>query len=470
LYPYIRIQDIVDIIIMSFLVYQLYRWFKNTKALQIVIGLGFLVILYFVTKNLDLFMTSWILQELGTVLFILIIVIFQTEIRQALYRFSPLRNLIGRQANGSRLDLMELASTVFALAGEKTGALIVFQRKEPLDEYLLHGIPVDGVVSGQLLATVFMNGTPLHDGAVVIRDGRITQASCHLPLSTNAELPRHYGTRHRAALGLSERSDAAVIAVSEERGEVSLALSGEMEKIGTPEQLNEMLHRILVSPDQEVVKVSLRKKIFSNLRPKLVTVFLVVISWLIITAKQGGILTVPVPIKFHNLPENLVLVKNAPEEVDVQVRVISRLIPSPKQLDIVADLDLAKIREGMNHIAVKNEDIQLPLGVVVSGVNPSVVKVTTDKKVRKVLRVVARTVGSVPGDISLRRVRVEPAAVMAEGPERTLSQLETVTTEDVDLSGIRRSVSLQRGLLRPAPLVRLFREEPVKVQVAVSAR
>ena len=243
---------------MSFLVYQLYSWFKNTKALQIVIGLGFLVILYFVTKNLDLYMTSWILQELGTVLFILIIVIFQTEIRQALYRFSPLRNLFGRQANGFRLDLMELSRTIFVFAAEKTGAIIVFQRKEPLDEYLMHGVPLDSLVSTQLLASIFNEGTPLHDGAVVIRDGRVTQASCHLPLSVNSELPQFYGTRHRAALGLSERSDAAIVTISEERGEVTLALSGELEKIDTPEHLSEKLHGILMPPDQEIIRVSLR--------------------------------------------------------------------------------------------------------------------------------------------------------------------------------------------------------------------
>ncbi len=468
MFPYFRPQDIVDIIIMSFLVYQLYRWFKNTKALQIVIGLGFLVILYFVTKNLDLYMTSWILQQLGTVLFILIIVIFQSEIRQALYRFSPLRNLFGRQANGFRLDLMELSSTVFTFAAERTGALIVFQRKEPLDEYLMHGVPLDSLVSAQLLATIFRAGTPLHDGAVVIREGRITQASCHLPLSANSELPQYYGTRHRAALGLSERSDAAVVTVSEERGEVSIALAGEIERIDTPEHLSEKLHGIMMPSDQEVVRGSLREKIFSNLRPKLVTVILVIISWLVITAKQGGILTVTAPIKFHNLPANLVLVKSSPEEVEVQVKVISRLIPSPKQLDIVADVDLAKIKEGTNNLAIKNDDLQIPLGVLVSGINPSVVKVSSEKKVRKNLLVRAKTIGSLPAGARLRKLKSDPASVMAEGPEHVLAQIESVATEDIDLSNIRRSIMLEKGLLQPAPQIKLLRDEPVRVHLVIS--
>ncbi len=462
MFPYFRPQDIADILIMSFLVYQLYSWFKNTKALQVVIGIGFLVVLYFVTKNLDLFMTSWILQELGTVLFVLIIVIFQTEIRQALYRFSLLRNLFGRQTSASR--------PIFVLAGEKTGAIVVFQRKEPLDEYVMHGVPLDSLVSAQLIATIFKDGTLLHDGAVVIRDDRITQASCHLPLSANADLPQYYGTRHRAGLGLSERSDAAVVIVSEERGEVSLALAGELEKIDTPEHLSEKLHALLIPPDQEIVRVSLQKRIFSNLRPKLVTVFLVLVSWLIITAKQGGILTVTAPVKFHNLPNDLVLIKNSPEEVDVQVKTFSKLIPSPKQLDVTADVDLAKIREGTNRLTIKNDDLQLPLGVVVSGINPSVVRVTTEKKVRKSLQIKVKTRGRLPEGMRVRRIKVDPATVTAEGPEHALSQIDAVATEEIDLSGVRRSTVLEKGLLQPAPQVKFLRDEPVKVQLVISGQ
>lgn len=470
MFPYIRLQDIVDILIMSFLVYQLYCWFKNTKALQVVIGIGFLVVLYFVTKNLDLFMTSWVLQELGTVLFVLIIVIFQTEIRQALYRFSLLRNLFGRQASASRLDLMELSRTIFALAAEKTGAILVFQRKEPVDEYLMHGVSLDSLVSAQLIVTIFKDGTPLHDGAVVIRDDRITLASCHLPLSGNSELPRFYGTRHRAGLGLSERSDAAVVIVSEERGEVTLALAGEMERIDTPERLSEKLNALLMPPEPEVVRVSLKKRIFSNLRPKLVTVLLVIASWLIITAKQGGIITVAAQINFRNLPDNLVLVKSFPEEVEVQVKTFSKLVPSPKQLDVVADVDLAGIREGMNNLTIKNDDLRLPLGVVASGINPSVVRVTAEKKMRKTLQVRVKTKGRLPDGLRLKRIRVEPSSVTTEGPEHALVQLTSVETEEVDLSAVHRSEFLETGLLQPAPQVKVLRDEPVRVQLVVSGR
>ncbi len=464
--PYFRPQDIADILIMSFLVYQLYSWFKNTKAFQVVIGLGFLVLLYMVTKNLGLFMTSWVLQELGTVLFVLLIVIFQTEIRQALYRFSLLRNLFGRQGNSTQLDLMELSRAFFTLAEARTGAIIVFQRKEPLDEYLLHGVPLDCLVSAQLIGSVFKTGTPLHDGALVIKDDRVTQASCHLPLSGNPELPSHFGTRHRAGLGLTERADAAVVIVSEERGEVSLALAGKLRSMGTPEILSEELHRLLAHATPETVKTSLRQRLFSNFWPKLTTLLLVSACWLIITAKPGDIITVTAPLKFHNLPDGLALVRVSPEDVDVQLKAFSGLVPLPKQIAISADVDLAKAREGVNQLAIKSADFQPPLGLLVIGINPSVVKVTLEKKVRKSVPVRVKTSGKLPGRHANRRIKVDPAAVEAEGPRDVMDRLVSVETEEVSLSALQRGAAIDRRLLTPDPQVRLLRDAPVRIRLA----
>jgi uncharacterized protein (TIGR00159 family) len=461
LFTYIRPQDIADILIMSFLVYQLYSWFKNTRALQVVIGLGFLVLLYMATKNLGLFMTSWVLQELGTVLFVLLIVIFQSEIRQALYRFSLLRNMFGRQGSAMQLDLMDLSRTIFDLARERTGAIIVFQRKELLDEYLLHGIPLDSLVSSQLIGTLFRQGTPLHDGAVVIKENRATQASCHLPLSTSGELPSYYGTRHRAALGLSERSDAAVIVVSEERGEVSLALAGQLTRIDTPELLSERLHSLLVQPAPEAARISYSRILFSDLWTKLTILLLVCISWLIITAKQGGIVTVTAPLKFHNLPEGLALVKSSPEELEVQLKAFSSLTPSPKQIDITADMDLAGTKEGINTLSVKSSDFQLPLGVIISGINPSTVKVTMEKKVHKTLRIRAKTSGGHPRG----KLRIDPPTVEAVGPEHLLERIDSVDTEEINVSALEHGEVIEKRLLSPAPQVKLIREEPVKISV-----
>ena len=468
--PIIRWQDVADIIIMSVIAYQLYSWFRHTRAMQVLFGMAFLVGVYFVTKNLGLFMTSWILQELGTVLFVLIIVIFQVEIRQALYRFSLLRNLFDSAEGGGELDLDDISRAVFALAQQRTGAIIAFQRQEVLDEHLLHGVRLDSLPSGQLIGSIFQVSTPLHDGAVVIRDGRINQASCHLPLSAKTELPQYYGTRHRAAIGLSERSDAVVVVVSEERGEVGIVVSGEVVPVGTAEELADRLQPLLYPQKQEPVRISLRQRLVRNLIPKLATLLLVVVGWLIITTKQGGIFTVTVPIKFHGLPGGAVLVKSDPEEVEAQLKVISSLIPSPKQLDIVADLDLAKVREGINTFAISESDLNLPLGVKVSSVNPSSVKVTIAKKVRKNLRVKVNTVGTMAGRTKLKKILVEPETVKVEGPEHIVSQYETIQTEEINLSEITQGTALERRLLSPSPQLRILREEPVKVRVLTGGR
>ncbi len=472
MFPLLRIQDIADILIMSFLVYQLYRWFRNTKTLQVLIGLGSVAALYVVTKNLGLFMTSWILQELGTVFFILVIVIFQTEIRQALYRFSLFRNLFGREDTGSSVDFLQFSTTVFTLAGARTGALIVFQRDEPLDEYLLHGVPMDSLLSGQLLSTIFQNGTPLHDGAVLIKEGRVAQASSHLPLSTNSDIPQHYGTRHRAALGLTERSDAVVVVVSEERGAVSLVKGGELEQIRTPELLAEALHG-LISPTVQksgALGNGIRQTFFADLRTKALVVVLITSAWLMITGRQGEIITVTAPLRFHNLPEKLVLIKNDPEAVDLQLKVLSSLIPTPKSSELVADLDLSTIKEGTTAIAVRNGDVKLPLGVVLSAVTPTTINVTADRKVSRDIPVKVTTTKNLPGRRRLRLLRAQPESMTVEGPQRVVDRIDALQTESVDLSGITQNSTLEKKVNSPDPSVRIVQGDKVSVTLEVSRK
>jgi uncharacterized protein (TIGR00159 family) len=383
LFPQFRPQDIADILIMTFLVYQLYSWFKNSKALQVVLGLLFLGVIYFVTKSLGLFMTSWILQELGTVLLVLLIVVFQAEIRQALYRLSLLRNFFDREESVVRLDLLELSATIFSLAAQRVGALVVFQREELLDDHILHGVPLDSVVNGALLTSIFMPTSPLHDGAVLVKDGRISLASCHLPLSVSADVPQHLGTRHRAALGLSERSDAAIVVISEERGEVSLSLDGALQVVTSPAQLHERLTSLMQPLSRESKRVGIMSKLFANLWPKAAIFAMVAVSWLLITFKQGEILTVTAPVTFHNLPDTLTLTRSNPDEVDLQLKSFSTLVGSPRQLDIVIDLDLSKVKEGNNNIQISKEQIKVPTGVVVVNMERSLIRVTAARKPRK---------------------------------------------------------------------------------------
>ena len=466
-----RIQDIADILIMTLLVYQLYAWFRKTRALQVVLGLGFLVLLYVLTKNLGLFMTSWILQELGTVIFILIIVIFQGEIRQALYRFSLLRNFFNSNERHHKLpEIQAVVEAAFTLAKLKNGALIVFERRERLDDYLLHGVKLDSLLSNQLLVNIFEDGAPLHDGAAVIRNGRISEASSHLPLSSNQELPQYLGTRHRAAVGLSEKTDALIIVVSEERGTVSIVTGGELHKVDTPEQLYNQLVEELAMQGADNHRLPLRKAIFSNILPKSVTLLLVIACWLLINARQGGLQTVPAQIKFHNLPEKLVLKDDLPGEIEVQLKVLSTIFMSSKKLEVVADLDLSKIHEGLNSIPVDSKVFQLPLGVSVSKVTPSVMKIIAEKKVSRELPVILKTEGKLKKGLYLKSVKIEPARVKVVGAESALSQFTQVSTEVINLTSLTGNRTVELPLQPLSPQLQIKREDPVSVKLQIGGR
>lgn len=463
-----RIQDIADILIMTLLVYQLYFWFRKTRALQVVLGLGSLIVLYVITKNLGLFMISWVLQELGTVIFIVIVVIFQGEIRQALYRFSLLRNFFDKNDESCSLDINGIVATLFSLAEKQIGAIIVFERKEKLDDYLLHGVVLDSLVSSQLLASIFENGGPLHDGAVIIKNSRISEASSHLPLSLSSELPQYLGTRHRAALGLTEKTDALVLVISEERGEISYAAVGELKIINSRDELIALLESSVVAASPALQKLSLKDRLGKNLIPKFVTLLLVLVCWLFINARQGGVQAVTAQVKFHNLPENLTLKKDLPAELDVQLKVMSTLFTSSKKLEVAADIDLSDIHEGTNSITVEPKAFRLPLGVSVIKISPAVLAITAEKKLYRDLPVHIKRTGRLPKGIKLRSISVEPERVRVLGSASSLAQLQQVDSEALDLSGITKSQTLVVRILSPSPQVQLSSDEIVRAKIIVS--
>jgi uncharacterized protein (TIGR00159 family) len=461
---FIRIQDLADILIMTFLLYQLYSWFRKTRAMQVLLGLGVVTLIYFVTRFLDLYMTSWILQELGTVLIILIIVVFQAEIRQALYRFSLLRNFFDPREKEQHSHFQQIAETLFRFAEKRTGALLVFKRSESLADLMLNGVRLDCEITPQILEAIFTDGTPLHDGAALIRDGRIELASCHLPLSSNPDIPQNYGTRHRAALGLSERTDAIVVVVSEERGEVLLAEAGEFLKLGSfPELVAALEQR--VSPVREKTRMTVRQKLFSNLLPKTAILLIVTAFWALITSRQGQITTVTAPVRLQGLSDELSLVRNVPEEVEVQLKSFSSLTPAPDKLDIFASVDLSGVREGQVTVRIKNSAFSLPSGMVVSSVTPPSIKVVTEKKMRKTVPVKVTLKGTLAAGMGGYQAVSDPASVEVEGPAGQVSRIESVATEEIDAGRLARDKEYRKNLLLPSKKVTLLHDEPVVIKV-----
>ena len=463
--PSIRIQDVADILIMTVILYQMYSWFRGTRAIQVLLGLGVVTLIYFATRFLDLYMTSWVLQELGTVLIILIIVVFQTEIRQALYRFSLLRHILLDSRQETRhSQFQDIAETLFRMAGNRTGALIVFQGNESLHDLMTNGVIIDSEISPQMLESIFYNGAPLHDGAALINNGRIEKAACHLPLSTSPDVPQHLGTRHRAALGLSERSDAVIVAISEERGEISLVAAGSMRRMNTPTDLILALEALLQS-EAEKPRIKLQQHFFSNMLPKVSLLLGVCVFWVLITTRQGQITTVTAPVRLHGVPDNIVLLRTLPEDVTVQIKSMSSLTPPPSKLELTAEVDASKITEGTTALRVNHADIAAPSGMIITTVSPASIRVSAEKKLRKKVPVKVSLKGRLPPGLAVSNITCEPDSVDIEGPASQISKISSVETDDIDASQLKVGEEYLKGLRIPEKQVSILRETPITIKL-----
>ena len=239
----IRWQDVVDILVVSFLLYQLISIIRGTRSVQMVLGLVVLVGVYFMARILDLVTLLWLLQTFLGSLFIIIIV-FQDDIRRALTQVG--RTPFQKSMDMVDKDIEEIVRTAFYLSKRRIGALIVIERDMGLRDYIESGFHIDARLTREMLISIFMPVSPLHDGGVVIRKGRIQPAGAILPLTQNPYIDKHYGTRHRAAIGLSEETDAVVLVVSEETQQISLVQHGAMTALSDEVSLTNSLRAIFI--------------------------------------------------------------------------------------------------------------------------------------------------------------------------------------------------------------------------------
>jgi len=262
----IALQDILDIAAVSFVLYWILVLIRGTRALQMVFGLVVLGIGYYVAQVAKLNTFEWILENFLGSLVIVIVILFQDEIRRALALVGT-NPLTGSSLSEQRHLIEELVKTTSTLSSKRIGALIVIERSTGLKNYIEKGTRIEGTVSKDLLLSIFMPFSPIHDGAVIISRGRIAAAQCFLPLTVNPRLEKVLGTRHRAALGMTEETDAVVIIISEETGKVSAACEGKLYSRLETDELKRMLEKLLASEESqqplklwERIKVVLRSE------------------------------------------------------------------------------------------------------------------------------------------------------------------------------------------------------------------
>ena len=251
------IMDIVDILLLASVLYFIYRFVRERRAGKLLIGLGCILVLSLVGDFFDLPATRFIFSDIRQIGVIAVIILFQPELRSALEKVggmpsSGIRNITleQRDASARSAEIDALCTAVSDLSRDKVGALIVIERTTKLGEYIKSGVPIDAALTPHLLRNIFFNKAPLHDGATVIRSGRICAAGCFLPLTDRDDIDKDLGTRHRAAIGMSEISDAIVIIVSEETGTISMSLNGELTRNYNYSSLKQELNKLLVLQGQ----------------------------------------------------------------------------------------------------------------------------------------------------------------------------------------------------------------------------
>jgi len=241
----IRWQDVVDVLIVAVIIYRVLFLIKGTRALQLVIGLAVVFFAFYLSRKLELYTLGWILSNFVASITLVIVVVFQNEIRRVLF-------VLGRSPFLKRITYVEetlfydeLVNACMIMSKKRTGALIVIEREMGLGEFLEAGVKFDAEVNAELIVSVFQSTSPLHDGALVIKEGRIIAASCVLPLSTKDSIDKGLGTRHRAAMGITEVTDAVSVAVSEESGQISYCFGGDIVRNVTGETLKKELRELL---------------------------------------------------------------------------------------------------------------------------------------------------------------------------------------------------------------------------------
>jgi diadenylate cyclase len=250
--PQVSAWDVVDILIVSLLIYEALKLIRGTRAMQMAIGSLLVLLLLYISQAFPLRTVGWLIRNLLAYAVFAAIVLFQSDIRRALSHLgrAPFFRYIGRSERAAE-TMEEVITATGMLAKARVGAIIAFEREIGLRNYVESGIPVDAKVSYDLLTTIFQRTTPLHDGAVIISDERIAAASCFLPLTVNPTLDKDLGTRHRAAIGLTEETDALAVVISEERGEISLARQGRLFRGLTPDDLRSRLRALLLHRREE---------------------------------------------------------------------------------------------------------------------------------------------------------------------------------------------------------------------------
>ncbi|HMA86077.1 MAG TPA: diadenylate cyclase [Desulfosalsimonadaceae bacterium] len=466
----IRWQDILDILLNSYILFRLYVLFRGTHVIRVVAGLVLLWLFQRVATQMGLIVTSWAMQGIIAAAALIVIIVFRNEIRNVLQAQNLRAILWGFPKKNIQTPVDILTESVSDLSRRRIGALIILPGKEDLRDMVQGGVNWQGLISKEMLLSIFWNGNPVHDGAAVIEGNRIARVGTILPLSQRQDLPQRFGTRHRAALGLAQNSDAMVIVVSEETGNIIVAKG----------------HEIIDIHDNQVLRYNIRKHLGIGLEPPkgvkretielsiagLLCLICMTFIWFSFTRGMETLTTMEMPVEFVNRASGLEIFDTSASTAKLYLSGSGALIKNMRSDQVKVTVDLSRADIGANVFNLNSKNVSLPPGIHLNRIEPSVLTVTLDKLTTKVIPIQVNWVGEMPGGMLLKSAEVSPSTVKVVGASQRLAETPTIYTEPVRLGRLEASGTFNAKLiLEPASLqVAEGAEDRVKVTYVMQSR
>jgi uncharacterized protein (TIGR00159 family) len=466
---YFRLADLVDIAVISVILYFILIWIKQRASRSAIIALVSVVLLYSGANLFSMYLTSMLFKAGLTAALVALVLIFQEDLRMAIEQLSSWRAFSSKHALvASAKTIDSLVESSVNLARDRIGALIVIKGRDSLERHLSGGFSLNGRLSMPLLYSIFHPATPSHDGAVIVEADRIDRFGVRLPLSHNSAEVGNAGTRHTAGLGLSERSDALVIVVSEERGVVSIAENGHLNQVSS-QTLRERLDNFYrnVFPEQKVTKRY--TWLTSNMPVKCASVSFAVLLWLVLAFKVETVNRIfTVPVECRNLPKYMVVENQYPTDVQISVSGIERAF-NFDPASLVVSLDMSTVDDGEQSIKIEKENINLPEGIKIQKINPYTINFESQRFTPVDMPVRCRLSGKVKNGYKLIETKIQPSSIKLLVPAtRWRSKTEEIYTEPLKLEQLSdNSTTMRLKLVLPSG-VKLMNENDREVRIVAN--
>lgn len=467
-FQYIKFIDFIDIGIISVFIYFILVWLKKSRVRFVFIGIIMLGAIYILARSLGLYLITVALQAFFAVAIIMIAIIFQDDLRHLFEKIAVIGITRRHRTVTSFTENIEILSSALAnLSRKNIGALIVIKGADPLDRHLEAGIVVDALISQVLLESIFDRHVPSHDGAVIIEAGRITKLGCHLPLSTDIKEIGRLGTRHAAALGITERTDALSLVVSEEEGTISVAEEGRFKNLKDISHLNHILQDFYRRKFPEKKDSGLRRSLTEHFPEKVLAIVIACSLWVAFGHRTENVRRdLIVPIEYRNLAPDRIIDESKAREVTVTLGGNEQEFNLLKLKELKISLDMSEIKDGKNNITLSKGLVRNSYGLSVVNIEPAQISLNSYKLIPLTIPIELKTKGKPPSGVIMRDMRIEPKSISVRVPSTLPQDKINVSTEPIDLSSITETTTIVPKLIY-APDIRFSADKTPELKVFI---